>query len=262
MKSVYQSRAVSYLPELPNSASSEGYPTNGSPTGGVLATVIGDYWYNAVTQEIVNAIKGGGVTPDAADLTQLDAAIKAQIRTVNQALSDVAAQIQAKVSQVEVVPSGMIMFFPKSTPPNGNWLVCDGRAVSRTGYPNLFAMIGTQYGAGNGSTTFNVPYLIDRTVWGGTSNVGAYLQPGLPNIAGNVTQYGGDGRQQMYCEPVSTDGAFWQETKNARAAGDASNWIGDMTAAVHFDASRSNPIYGRSGTVQPPALVLLPCIHI
>jgi hypothetical protein len=134
--------------------------------------------------------------------------------------------------------------------------------VSRTGYPNLFAMIGTQYGAGNGSTTFNVPYLIDRTVWGGTSNVGAYLQPGLPNIAGNVTQYGGDGRQQMYCEPVSTDGAFWQETKNARAAGDASNWIGDMTAAVHFDASRSNPIYGRSGTVQPPALVLLPCIHI
>ena len=218
MKSVYQSRAVSYPPELPNSASSEGYPTNGSSTGGVLATVIGDYWYNAVTQEIVNAIKGGGVTPDAADLTQLDAAIKAQIRTVNQALSDVAAQIQAKVSQVEVVPSGMIMFFPKSTPPNGNWLICDGRAVSRTGYPNLFAM--------------------------------------------NVTQYGGDGRQQMYCEPVSTDGAFWQETKNARAAGDASNWIGDMTAAVHFDASRSNPIYGRSGTVQPPALVLLPCIHI
>ena len=252
MKSVYQSRAVSYPPELPNSASSEGYPTNGSPTGGVLATVIGDYWYNAVTQEIVNAIKGGGVTPDAADLTQLDAAIKAQIRTVNQALSDVAAQIQAKVSQVEVVPSGMIMFFPKSTPPNGNWLICDGRAVSRTGYPNLFAMIGTQYGAGNGSTTFNVPYLIDRTVWGGTSNVGAYLQPGLPNITGS---FGCDDRQTW---DGTVSGAFWADPNRH----DTGSKYSDYGQAIFFDASRSNPIYGRSGTVQPPALVLLPCIHI
>ena len=255
MKSVYQSRAVSYPPELPNSASSEGYPTNGSPTGGVLATVIGDYWYNAVTQEIVNAIKGGGVTPDAADLTQLDAAIKAQIRTVNQALSDVAAQIQAKVSQVEVVPSGMIMFFPKSTPPNGNWLVCDGRAVSRTGYPNLFAMIGTQYGAGNGSTTFNVPYLIDRTVWGGTSNVGAYLQPGLPTISGSVglVRRGG-------AEGYRFDGAFSESGRfNAQVRhGDTDDW----GSYVDFNAAKSNPIYGRSGTVQPPALVMLPCIHI
>lgn len=162
MKSVYQSRAVSYPPELPNSASSEGYPTNGSPTGGVLATVIGDYWYNAVTQEIVNAIKGGGVTPDAADLTQLDAAIKAQIRTVNQALSDVAAQIQAKVSQVEVVPSGMIMFFPKSTPPNGNWLVCDGRAVRPDGVSESICDDWDAVWAGEWLYNFQCP-LFDRS---------------------------------------------------------------------------------------------------
>lgn len=259
MKSVYQSRAVSYPPELPNSASSEGYPTNGSPTGGVLATVIGDYWYNAVTQEIVNAIKGGGVTPDAADLTQLDAAIKAQIRTVNQALSDVAAQIQAKVSQVEVVPSGMIMFFPKSTPPNGNWLICDGRAVSRAGYPNLFAMIGTQYGAGNGSTTFNVPYLIDRTVWGGTSNVGAYLQPGLPNITGAWRAAYED---RDVGTATTASGAVYATFDRGWGSQEISSVGSGGSIGRFFDASRSNPIYGRSGTVQPPALVLLPCIHI
>lgn len=259
MKSVYQSRAVSYPPELPNSASSEGYPTNGSPTGGVLATVIGDYWYNAVTQEIVNAIKGEGVTPDAADLTQLDAAIKAQIRTVNQALSDVAAQIQAKVSQVEVVPSGMIMFFPKSTPPNGNWLVCDGRAVSRTGYPNLFAMIGTQYGPGNGSTTFNVPYLIDRTVWGGTSTVGAYLQPGLPNITGAWRAAYEDNDVGT---ATTASGAVYATFDRGWGSQEISSVGSGGSIGRFFDASRSNPIYGRSGTVQPPALVLLPCIHI
>ena len=178
---------------------------------------------------------------------------------MNQALSDVAAQIQAKVSQVEVVPSGMIMFFPKSTPPNGNWLVCDGRAVSRTGYPNLFAMIGTQYGAGNGSTTFNVPYLIDRTVWGGTSNVGAYLQPGLPNITGAWRAAYEDNDVGT---ATTASGAVYATFDRGWGSQEISSVGSGGSIGRFFDASRSNPIYGRSGTVQPPALVLLPCIHI
>jgi microcystin-dependent protein len=43
-----------------------------------------------------------------------------------------------------------------STAPNG-WLLCDGSAVSRTTYARLFSAIGTKYGSGNGSTTFNLP---------------------------------------------------------------------------------------------------------
>lgn len=39
------------------------------------------------------------------------------------------------------------------------WLICDGRAISRTAYADLFAVIGTTYGSGNGSTTFNIPDL-------------------------------------------------------------------------------------------------------
>ena len=37
------------------------------------------------------------------------------------------------------------------------WILCDGRAVSRTDYSDLFEAIGTQYGEGDGTTTFNVP---------------------------------------------------------------------------------------------------------
>lgn len=55
-----------------------------------------------------------------------------------------------------VVPSGSIMQFAGATAPPG-WLLCNGAAVSRTGFAALFAAIGTAYGGGDGSTTFNIP---------------------------------------------------------------------------------------------------------
>jgi microcystin-dependent protein len=54
------------------------------------------------------------------------------------------------------VPSGSIVAFGGSSAPSG-WLLCNGEAVSRTTYANLFAAIGTTYGDGDGSTTFNLP---------------------------------------------------------------------------------------------------------
>lgn len=55
-----------------------------------------------------------------------------------------------------LVPSGSISMFAGSEAPD-SWLLCDGSTVSRTDYANLFAVIGTSYGAGNGSTTFGLP---------------------------------------------------------------------------------------------------------
>lgn len=54
------------------------------------------------------------------------------------------------------VPSGAIMTFAMDTVPNG-WLKCNGQAVSRTSYAQLFAAINVTYGQGDGTTTFNVP---------------------------------------------------------------------------------------------------------
>lgn len=60
-------------------------------------------------------------------------------------------------SKVETaVPPGAVLGFAMNSAPSG-WIVCDGRAVSRTTYSALYAEIGTLYGAGNGSSTFNVP---------------------------------------------------------------------------------------------------------
>jgi microcystin-dependent protein len=58
-------------------------------------------------------------------------------------------------------PVGAIMPWAANTSPN-SWLECDGSAISRTDYSTLFASIGTTYGAGNGSTTFNIPDLRGR----------------------------------------------------------------------------------------------------
>jgi microcystin-dependent protein len=53
------------------------------------------------------------------------------------------------------------LFLAGGTAPNG-WLLCDGSAVNRTTYSNLFAVISTTYGNGNGSTTFNLPDMRGR----------------------------------------------------------------------------------------------------
>lgn len=56
----------------------------------------------------------------------------------------------------DTLPVASIMPYPKTTAPE-NWLVCNGDAVSRTDYSELFSAIGTIFGAGDGSTTFNLP---------------------------------------------------------------------------------------------------------
>jgi microcystin-dependent protein len=60
------------------------------------------------------------------------------------------------VTGERLAQSGMMVAYGGASAPNG-WLLCQGQAVSRSTYANLFAVIGTIYGSGNGSTTFNLP---------------------------------------------------------------------------------------------------------
>ena len=63
------------------------------------------------------------------------------------------------------IPSGVIQMYGAATAPTG-WLECDGSAVSRTTYSSLFAIIGTAFGVGDESTTFNLPDLRGEFVRG------------------------------------------------------------------------------------------------
>lgn len=57
-----------------------------------------------------------------------------------------------------ILPAGAVQVFAMSSAPTG-WLSCDGTAVSRSTYSGLYSAIGTTYGSGDGSTTFNLPDL-------------------------------------------------------------------------------------------------------
>ena len=70
------------------------------------------------------------------------------------------------------IPPGTIVAYGGTTTPTG-WLICNGSTVSRTGNAALFAAIGTNYGSGDGSTTFNIPDLRGRFIRGldGTAGI-------------------------------------------------------------------------------------------
>ena len=66
-----------------------------------------------------------------------------------------------------LVPTGALHMWPTNTAPT-SWLICDGSAVSRTTYASLFALLGTTFGTGDGSTTFNLPNYTNRMPYGTT----------------------------------------------------------------------------------------------
>jgi len=75
----------------------------------------------------------------------------------------------------EMSPVGCVQMYAGPSAPSG-WLLCDGSAVSRTGYALLFSVVGVAYGSGDGSTTFNLPDLRQRFPLGkAASGTGATL---------------------------------------------------------------------------------------
>jgi len=71
----------------------------------------------------------------------------------------------ASLTGIQGVNTGLIVPYGKDDVPTG-FLACDGTAVSRTTYSDLFTVIGTTWGTGDGSSTFNLPDLQDKTVVG------------------------------------------------------------------------------------------------
>lgn len=141
-------------------------------------------------------------------------------------------------------PLGTVLSYAGNIIPRG-FLVCDGASYKVADYPDLYAVIGNTYGGD--STNFNVPNLVDKFVQGSTTS-GTEKEAGLPNITGT-----------FYHDPNVTStlsGAFFSYTRGSfiNLQNDAAN---KNSGYVSFDASKSNPIYGKSTTVQPPALTMV-----
>lgn len=152
--------------------------------------------------------------------------------------------------------AGTIMEYAGTVPPDG-WVVCDGRALSRTVYEELFDAIGTTYGSGDGSTTFNIPDMRGRVATGvGTCDgvtyaLGEQKNAGVPNITGSTKWLSSN---TVWSGAV--DGAF----RSYQGGGPTITNVGTSgTAAGYrfvFDASGSNSHYGASTTIQPNTTVI------
>ena len=169
---------------------------------------------------------------------------------LDQALQDVKGYAD------DLLPIGSYIQFAGSQAPAG-FLVCNGGAISRTTYSALFAVIGTTYGSGDGSTTFNLPNLTDRFLQGSTTS-GTVKNAGLPNITGVLTN---DIGNSVFAwggyQGALFDGNYKQQVRDPIAYLDD---FRNKPENFGFNASRSSSIYGNSNTVQPPALTCLICI--
>lgn len=83
-------------------------------------------------------------------------------------------------------PPGMMVPYPGSSAPSG-WLLCDGAAVSRATYSDLYSVIGVTYGIGDGASTFNVPNLKGRVIVGQDSSISAFDTLGETGGSNSVT---------------------------------------------------------------------------
>ena len=124
------------------------------------------------------------------------------------------------------------------------WLLCDGSAISRTTYELLFARIGTTWGVGDGSTTFNIPDLQGAYLRGAGSHGSETMADGNPFAGPSIGNFENDQMQQItgsaenFWGTVMTDSGAIATTKNAvnnRAGTAASNEVYDLD----FDSANS-----------------------
>ena len=256
------SLALGFPPECSKSIAEGGVPPYGQDVNGILRQITANLeWYSRGGQFAWDASRSYDTPAIVFYSGAFYLALKSstnQTPSTNSSywrkildytdFSTIQAQIE---SQMAGALTGTIQWFACDAGQQGSdYLICDGRAVSRTDYARLFAKIGTKYGAGNGSGTFNLPNLVGRFPQGATTSIGTAIQPGLPDITGTFDGNVNDDNSWK-------TGAFYVFDRQPNGSdGDSGG------GRVGFAASRSNAIYGRSSTVQPPALTLLPCIHI
>ena len=139
---------------------------------------------------------------------------------------------------------GSISLFAGATIPEG-YLLCDGAALSRTVYAELFSAIGTTWGNGDGSTTFNLPDFSGKFIRGTGGNaaaLGTVQAEGLPNAEGWF--------KLRYGSIVSADNSMFTYISDTTTT--SASYTGQQaTTKITMSLSGANPIFGASSHVTP-----------
>ena len=159
------------------------------------------------------------------------------------------------------VPSGAVFMFTADAAPTG-YLKANGATISRTTYATLFAVIGTTFGAGDGSTTFQLPDLRGEFLrgWDDSRGVdtgrafGSAQGFGIPRLIGGVKDSHGNAAMTAVTVSGYTNPFYGSGSSSYRTALQAST---TNYATVYFDSNRVIP---NTDDVRPRNVALLACI--
>lgn len=154
-------------------------------------------------------------------------------------------EIDTKLSGLGKIPPATILSGFYTTAPDG-FLLCNGQEVAIADYPELYAVIGgLEICKSSNAVMFKLPNLQDQFLQGANRNLGTMKEAGLPNITGNFSAQVAETNQ-------TKNGAFYANGERTHCDGGTSNPT--YPNGFSFSASRSSSIYGKSNTVQPPAI--------
>lgn len=218
----------------------------------IIKTTIGETKASSQTAGIMKVLNTLGSTATDAALSA------AQGKALNDAIAALNALLTGYTAN-SYCPSGQIGLFATDYAPTG-WLKANGAVLSRTVYTNLFAAIGTRFGAGDGHSTFNLPDLRGEfpRFWDDGRGVdagrvlGSWQSDAIRNITAQMYLYGQDGS--------SSQGAFGFRKQGERGLVWSRN---DNNAGVvmdfWLDASKVVPTAHEN---RPRNIALLACIKI
>ena len=179
--------------------------------------------------------------------------VKARLTTtgtpIDLPINDLANIIAPLVTpQVDGVPAGVVLDFAGATSPSG-YLLCQGQAVSRATYSTLFSVIGTTWGAGDGSTSFNLPDFRRRVTVGSGGT-------GTSALGNNLANVGGAETHTLTVSEIPTHshtgGAFWPNSTQPRAEQNQTAGPEDYT---HFTNTGAVGGGQSHGNMQPSVIV-------
>jgi microcystin-dependent protein len=286
------SNAVAFTPYA-NVAAIPGSPSDGdyievlnatgiesfTPLTGVPAGFVGDsglavrlkYTTSGTTWNWVNYIandaetrylKDQAGTVDATNLAT-DSVTTVKIADDNVTTAKIAdgAVTSTKLASGAAVPTGSVFYFAASSAPSG-YLEANGAAISRTTYADLFAVVSTTYGSGDGSTTFNLPDLRGEFIRGfdngkgtdsgrtfGSSQTDSTALPNNPFGTSDPGNHNHSYTQLNYVASITDDGP------DQFAA--YSNPSGSNTSS---NGAHTHTITGGDSETRPRNIALLPCI--
>ena len=151
------------------------------------------------------------------------------------------------------------------------YVKANGATVQRADYPRLVALADKHnlwtddvtahaglFGRGDGSATMMLPNWTDRMVQLAGDGAGASVAAGVPNITGALNNKANN--HALFDVDLTQSGALFAKPKriNGIPSSDTTDY---WSNSIEFDASKSNPIYGASNTVQPAAIKLIPIIR-